>query len=101
MRGPSLLLSRVADLFILGMGEGVRRASAARAAGSLLRNVRVGGGGGVGGGQEGKSAVSETASSELYRLFDVTTSVYHSSQTEGVPSGVLVFVRQASTARSR
>jgi len=35
--------------------------------------------------------VTET---ELYRRFDVATSVYHSSQTEGVPSGHLVFVRQ-------
>ena len=43
----------------------------------MLRNVRVG--------------VIET---ELYRLFDVTTSEYHSSQTKGVPSGHLVFVRQ-------
>jgi hypothetical protein len=67
----------VADLFALGTGEDVRRASAARAAGSMLRNVRVG--------------VIET---ELYRLFDVTTSEYHSSQTKGVPSGHLVFVRQ-------
>ena len=84
----------VADLFALGTDEGTRSASAARAAGSLLRNVRVmggGGGGGAGGGQEGKSLVTET---ELYRLFDVTTSWYHSSQTEGVPSGMLVFVRQ-------
>ena len=82
----------VADLFALGTDEGVRRASAARAARSLLRNVRVvGGGGGAGGGQEGESLVTET---ELYRLFDVTTSWYHSSQTEGVPSGMLVFVRQ-------
>ena len=34
----------VADLFALGTDEGVRRASAARAARSLLRNLRVGGG---------------------------------------------------------
>ena len=82
----------VADLFALGTDEGVRRASAAQAARSLLRNVRVmGGGGGAGGGQEGESLVTET---ELYRLFDVTTSWYHSSQTEGMPSGMLVFVRQ-------
>jgi hypothetical protein len=79
--GPQAAQARVgtsvADLFALGTGEDVRRASAARAAGSLLRNVRVG--------------VIET---ELYRLFDVTTSEYHSSQTKGVPSGHLVFVRQ-------
>ena len=52
---------------------------------------RGGGGGGGGGGQEGESGVIET---ELYRLFDVTTSEYHSSQTKGVLSGHLVFVRQ-------
>ena len=74
----------VADLFALGTDEDTRSASAARAAGSLLRNVRVMGGGGAGGGIE----------TELYRLFDVTTSAYHSSQTEGVLSGHLVFVRQ-------
>ena len=57
--------------------------------------MRVGGGGGGGGGaggrQEGERAMTET---ELYRLFDVATSAYHSSQTEGVLSGHLVFVRQ-------
>ena len=77
----------VADLFALGTDEDTRSASAAQAAGSLLRNGRVmggGGGGGAGGGIE----------TELYRLFDVTTSAYHSSQTEGVLSGHLVFVRQ-------
>jgi hypothetical protein len=77
----------IADLFALGTGDRARGASAARAEGSLLRNVRVmggGGGGGAGGGIE----------TELYRLFDVTTSAYHSSQTEGVRSGHLVFVRQ-------
>ena len=41
---------------------------------------------------------------ELYRLFDVTTSWYKlvslSSQTEGVPSGMLVFVRQGKHGRS-
>ena len=68
----------------------MRRASAAR---SLLRNVRVvGGGGGAGGGQEGESpTVTET---ELYRIFDVGSCTYFSSQTAGVPSGHLVFVRQ-------
>jgi hypothetical protein len=66
-----------ADLFALGTGEDVRRASAARAAGSLLRNVRVG--------------VIET---ELYRHFDVGACTYFTSQTADVPSGHLAFVRQ-------
>ena len=57
-----------------------------------MRNVRVvGGGGGAVGGQEGESTVTET---ELYRLFDVGACTYFSSQTAGVPSGHLVFVRQ-------
>ena len=35
--------------------------------------------------------LSET---ELYRIFDVGACTYFSSQTAGVPSGHLVFVRQ-------
>jgi hypothetical protein len=53
--------------------------------------VGVGVGGGAGGGQEGERRVIET---ELYRVWDVTSSDYHSSQTKGVSSGHLVFVRQ-------
>ena len=79
----------VADLFALGTDEGVRRASAARAARSLLRNVRVVGG--AGGGVGGESAVTEL---ELYRVWDVGACAYFTSQTQGVPSGHLVFVRQ-------
>ena len=81
--------SSVADLFALGTDEGVRRASAARAARSLLRNVRVVGG--AGGGVGGESAVTEL---ELYRVWDVGACAYFTSQTQGVPSGHLVFVRQ-------
>ena len=86
----------VADLFALGTDEGTRSASAARAAGSLLRNVRVmggGGGGGAGGEQEGERGVIET---ELYRHCDVGACTYFTSQTADVPSGHFVFVRQGT-----
>ena len=77
----------VADLFALGTDEGVRRASAARAARSLLRNLRVGY-------AWAAAQVAELSETELYRIFDVGACTYFSSQTAGVPSGHLIFVRQ-------
>jgi hypothetical protein len=55
----------------------------ARAAGSLLRRLRLAAGG---------AAVLREL--ELYRVFDVAASSYHTSMTAGVPAGHLVFVRQ-------
>ena len=58
----------------------------ARAAGSLLRRLRLAGG------ADGGAAVLREL--ELYRVFDVATSWYHARMTAGVPAGHLVFVRQ-------
>ena len=38
--------------------------------------------------------MAELSETELYRIFDVGACTYFSSQTAGVPSGHLIFVRQ-------
>ena len=72
-----------ADLFVAGTSV----ASKARAAGSLLRNLRL-----PGGGQE--DGESRSWESELYQVWDVTSSTVHTEQTKLATSGDLVFVRQ-------
>ena len=72
-----------ADLFVAGTSV----ASKARAAGSLLRNLRL-----PGGGQE--DGESRSWESELYQVWDVTSSAVHTEQTKLATSGDLVFVRQ-------
>ena len=56
----------------------------------LLRNLRVGGGGGWGAG----GGAGGGHESELYRVWDVGACTYFTSQTQGVLSGHLIFVRQ-------
>ena len=46
--------------------------------------------------EERLPALTET---ELYRVFDVVTSVYHAAQTRHARAGELVFVRQGRHAR--
>ena len=60
-----------ADLFVAGTSV----ASKARAAGSLLRNLRL-----PGGGQE--DGESRSWESELYQVWDVTSSFVHTEQTK-------------------
>ena len=70
------------DLFA-SKAEAETQAQRARAAGSLLRRLRLPGGG---------AAVLREL--ELYRVFDVAASMYHTRMTAGVPAGHLVFVPQ-------
>ena len=76
-----------ADLFVAGTSEALRAASMARAARSLLRNLRL-----PGGGQE--DGESRSWESELYQVWDVTSSAVHTEQTKLATSGDIVFVRQ-------
>ena len=89
--GPQAAQARVgtsaADLFVAGTSEALRVASKARAAGSLLRNLRL-----LGGGEE--DGESRSWESELYQVWDVTSSAVHTEQTKLATSGDLVFVRQ-------